>query len=74
MPDGHRLFPLGLECPHCNKWHGLRDAIRHRRQLHADCDMCKAEMDLAMSLHREATAAVSTIAGQRQTYPRRRAS
>lgn len=54
MVTVHRLFPLGMECAHCERWYGLRDAIEHAKQFHSDCNFCYAERSLAQSLLNDA--------------------
>ena len=72
MPE-HRVFPFGLECAHCQKWHDLRYAIVHVKLLHHDCASCQAEIMLSEQLLDEAEQALSAVIDQRRAPDRRRA-
>lgn len=48
--DGHRFYPLGLNCVHCHRWHPLEEAVAHIEQLHEECLSCQAERLLCKAL------------------------
>jgi hypothetical protein len=70
----HRLFPLGLECAHCERWHCLVDAIEHAEEFHSECPSCMNETQLSRALLSEATVAVIEVrrraTGRRQAVRR----
>ena len=62
MTNGHTLFPLGILCAHCHRWHNLAGTIDHVEQWHPDCSTCRVEVDLARELLREANESLATVA------------
>jgi len=56
----HRLYPLGIECAHCERWHRLKDAAEHAEEFHPDCEYCAAEAKLCRALMHDAAVAVQS--------------
>ena len=56
----HRLYPLGIECAHCERWHRLKDAYEHAEEFHPECEYCAAEAKLCRALLHDAAVAVSS--------------
>jgi hypothetical protein len=44
--DVHRLFPVGIECCHCERWFRLDTALEHLKLHQAKCGFCEADMQL----------------------------
>jgi len=65
MNNQHKLFPLGLRCCHCHRWHDLSDAIQHVALFHPECPSCGLEKMLCEALLEEAAEALDIVADSR---------
>ena len=61
MSGPHKLFPLGMLCCHCHRWHDLSDAIQHVQLFHPECVGCALETELGRSLLKEAAEAIDIV-------------